>query len=127
MDYLGILKKIYKPEIGSVWRAPNRIWTNKFARNGNPELIHPSIVATIRQDNVSVQLAPGTTREYCEGSCVFKVDLNDNGTITHFLLKFSMPFAIDDLLDLDRGWHDTDDLSEQQLIDLNWQKEICRG
>ncbi|MEA3495959.1 MAG: hypothetical protein U9R42_07985 [Bacteroidota bacterium] len=127
MDYLGILKQIYKPEIGSIWKAPNNIWTGNFAKNKNPEDFHPSIVEKVKQDGVSVQLAPGTTKEYQKGSCVFKIDLKEDGEYSFFLLKLSMPYIIDDLLNLDRGWNGIDSLNEKQLQDFEWQIKICKG
>ena len=127
MDYRDILKRIYKPEIGSIWKAPNSIWTNNFAKNKKPKGYHPSIVEKIRQDNVSVQLAPGTSKEYKKGSCVFKIDLKGDGKYSFFLLKLSMPYIIDDLLNLDRGWNGIESLNEKQLKDLEWQIKICKG
>ena len=127
MDYLGILKQIYRPEIGSIWKAPNDIWTGSFAKNKNPEDLHPSIVEKVKQDNVSVQLAPGTSKEYQKGSCVFKIDLKGGGEYSFFLLKLSMPYIIDDLLNLDRGWNGIETLNEKQLKDFEWQIKICKG
>jgi hypothetical protein len=127
MDYLSILKKIYKPEIGSIWKAPNKIWTTNFARNKNPEDLHPSIVEKVKQDGVSVQLAPATSKEYQKGSCVFIIDLKGDGEYSFFLLKLSMPYIIDDLLNLDRGWNGVESLNEKQLKDFEWQIKICKG
>lgn len=127
MDYLSILKNIYKPEISSIWKAPNIIWTNSFAKNKKPEDFHPSIVEKVKQDGVAVQLAPGTTKEYQKGSCVFKIDLNEDGKYSFFLLKLSMPYVIDDLLELDRGWDGINSLNEKQLNDFEWQIKICKG
>ena len=127
MNYLDVLKKIYKPEIGSIWKAPNKIWTGSFAKNKKPEDFHPSIVEKVKQDGVSVQLAPGTTKEYQKGSCVFKIDLNGDGKYSFFLLKLSMPYISDDLLNLDRGWSGIDSLNESQLHNFEWQIKICKG
>ncbi len=127
MDYRTVLKRIYKPEIGSIWKAPNRIWKNSFAKNKDPEDFHPSIVEKVKQDTVSVQLAPGTTKEYQKGSCVFKVDLKEDGIFSFFLLKLSMPYIIEDLLELERGWNGVESLNEKQLKDFKWQIKICKG
>lgn len=127
MDYRDILKKIYKPEVGSIWNAPNLIWTNGFSKNKKGEGFHPSIVEKIKSDNVSVQIAPGTTKKYLKGSCVYKTDLMGDGKYSYFLLKLSMPYTIDDLLDLNRGWHGINSLSELQLKDFTWQIKICKG
>jgi len=127
MDYLSVLADIYLPEIGSIWKAPNNIWTNKFAKNKNPKDVHPSIVEKVKKDGVSVQLAPGTSKEYQKGSCVFKVDLKGNGEYSFFLLKLSMPYLIDDLLKLNRGWNNIEILNEEQLKAFIWQIKICKG
>ncbi len=127
MNYLDILKKIYKPEIGSIWKAPNNIWTSSFAKNKSPNEYHPSIVERIKLDGVSVQLAPGTTKEYLKGSCVYKVDLNGIGKYSFFLLKLSMPYIIQDLVNLDRGWDGIDCLEESELQNFKWQIKACKG
>ena len=89
MDYRTVLKRIYKPEIGSIWKAPNRIWKNSFAKNKLPESFHPSIVERVKNDGISVQLAPGTTKEYKQGSCVFKVDLKGDGKYSSIIFLAS--------------------------------------
>ena len=127
MDYRDILRRIYKPDIGSIWKAPNNIWTNSFAKSKSKNDIHPSIVEKIRKDNNSVQLVPGTTKEYQKGSCVFKVDLAGDGTFSYFLLKLSMPYIIEDLLNLEKGWNGIDVLNEEQIKDFQWQIKICKG
>lgn len=127
MDYKGILRKIYKPEIGSIWKAPNNIWTNSFAKNKIGQGYHPSIVEKQKQDGVSVQLVPGTTKDYQKGSCVFQVDLLNDKNYSFFLLKLSMPYLIDDVMCLARGWNGIEELNEQQLKDFIWQIKICKG
>ena len=127
MDYKDLLKTIYKPEIGTIWKAPNNLWTNNFAKNKDPNDFHPAIVEKLKGDNISVQLAPGTTKEYKKGSCVFKTDLAGKGKESFFLLKLSMPYIIDELLNLDSGWDDITALNESQLKDFIWQIKICKG
>lgn len=127
MDYRDILRRIYQPEIGSIWKAPNIIWKNSFAINKSQNGFHPSIVEKIRKDNISVQLVPGTTKEYNKGSCVFKVDLAGDKTFSFFLLKLSMPYIIEDLVKLDRGWNGIDVLNDEQTKDFKWQIKICKG
>jgi len=127
MDYKSILKKIYQPEIGAIWKAPNKIWSNNFAKNINQENYHPAIIEKVRNDGISIQLAPGTSKEYNKGSCVFKIDLFEKKYHTHFLLKLSMPYLIDDILNLDRGWNDIDSLDDKQLKDFIWQIKMCKG
>ncbi|HOE39205.1 MAG TPA: hypothetical protein PLG05_04410 [Bacteroidales bacterium] len=127
IDYRDVLKRIYKPEFGSIWKAPNKIWTNNFAKNKSKEDLHPAIVERVRNDNVSVQLVPGTTKEYKKGSCVFKVDLAGDNTFSYFLLKLSMPYIIEDLLNMERGWNGVDVLNEDQIHDFKWQIKMCKG
>ncbi len=127
MDYRDILRRIYQPEIGSIWKAPNKIWTNSFAKNKSEDDVHPAIVERIRKDNISIQLAPGTSKEHQKGSCVFKVDLTGDGTFSYFLLKLSMPYIIEDLLNLERGWDGIDVLNEEQINDFKWQIKMCKG
>jgi len=127
MDYLDALRRIYQPDVGSIWKAPNNIWTNNFSKNKAPEGFHPSIVEKIKQDNVSVQLVPGTRKEYQRGSCVFKVDLKKDGEYSFFLLKLSMPYLIEELLNIGRGWNGIDTLNEKQLINFKLQIKFCRG
>jgi hypothetical protein len=127
MDYREALKKIYKPDIGSIWKAPNNIWTTGFANNKEPYGIHPSIVEKLHRDGFSAQLAPGTTKDYQKGSCVFKVDIGEKGVNSYFLLNLSMPYSISELLDLPRGWNGVDVLSEDQIKKFDWQIEICKG
>ncbi len=127
MDYLGILEQIFKPEVGSLWKVRNNVWVNGFAGNRDQKKFHPSIVERIKSDNVSVQLAPGTSKKYEKGSCVFRIDLNNKGRYSYFLLKLSMPFIIDDLKKYDRGWDGTDYLNDSQLKEFEWQIKICKG
>lgn len=127
MDYKSILKKIYQPEIGAIWKAPNKIWTNKFSKNIDQENFHPAIIEKVKNDGISIQLAPGTSKDYNKGSCVFKISLTEKSNKTFFLLKLSMPYLIDDLHNLDRGWDNIDILDEDQLKDFVWQIKICKG
>ena len=127
MDYLNILKKIYTPEIGSIWKAPNKIWSTNFAKNKKLEDIHPSILERVRSDGVSVQLAPGTSKEYSIGSCIFKVKIGQTEKTTYFILNLSIPFIIDDLLNLDRCWNGIETLPKKDLDNLDWQIKICKG
>ena len=127
MDYLEVLKKIYKPEVGSVWKAPNKIWINDFAHNKREKGFHPAIVECIKQDGVSVNITPGTTKNYNKGSCVFKTNLKKDAKVSYFLFKFSMPYVIDDLINLDRGWAGVEILDKDQLKNLEFQILCCRG
>ncbi len=127
MDYLEVLRSIYKPDFGSIWKAPNCIWTTGFAKNVAQSECHPAVVEYMKSDNVSVQLVPGTSVDYNKGSCVFKVDLASNGKLSYFLIKLSMPYSMSSLLKLKRGWDGIQDLSEDQKKDFLWQIKICKG
>ena len=70
MEYYEALKKLYKPQIGSIWKAPNRIWTSGFASGAPDEDIHPSIVEKLHSSNITLSIAPGTSKEK-HGSCVW--------------------------------------------------------
>ena len=51
IDWKGILKDIYYPEIGSLWVAPNGIWNNNFAHNKAKDDSHPSVIGRVFDDN----------------------------------------------------------------------------
>ena len=38
-----------------------------------------------------------------------------------------MPYIIEDLLNLGRGWNGIDGLNEEQTNDFKWQIKICKG
>lgn len=126
MDYSIIFTRIYAP-VGSIWQAPNRIWNNGFARNKSKIGIHPAVVEKIRQDSFSVQLAPGTRKDYNIGSCVFTTSLKNCEKKTYFLLKLSMPISINELLKLERGWKTQYYLSNSETKELIWQIKMCKG
>jgi len=63
MDYHEALKKLYKPQVGSIWTAPNRIWTSGFAQNSPKEKIHPSVLEKLLTDQITVSLVPGTSKK----------------------------------------------------------------
>jgi hypothetical protein len=127
MNYKDVLKKIYRPETGSIWRAPNQIWSTDFAKNKDGDGLHPSVVEKLRDDGVSAQLAPGSSKDYNIGSCTFKAKIGSAEKTTYFLLKLSMPYIIEDLLSLDRGWSGVDSLTKAQLKDFEWQIKMCKG
>ena len=68
------------PQFGSIWKAPNRIWTSGFARHSEKNEIHPSVIEKIYTDKITVSLVPGTSIEK-RGSCVFKADLTNDEII----------------------------------------------
>jgi len=126
LDYSKAYAHIFTPE-GSLWKAPNCIWITEFARNKPAEEFHPALVQNIRRDYYTLQLAPGTSKSYRQGSCVFKVRLRTNFITSYFLLMLSMPYVIDDLLKLRRGWKNINELNYQQKKDLIWQIKMCKG
>lgn len=127
MNFIEALKKIYKPPVGSIWRAPNRIWTSGFAHNqqNNPEGKHPALVEKVKKDKTNVILIPGSSKSYNRGRCVFKTKLVKR-TQSYFLINLSMTFDIESLCELNRGWNNVDELNEKQLKDFNLQLKICR-
>jgi len=127
MDYREILFKLYTPEIGTIWKAPNYIWTTGFAANKPPDEIHPSIIEKLDPSRTIAQLVPGTSKDYMKGSCVFKVKLNEKNRVTNFLLKLAMPYSIEVIKNFERGWNGVLELSEEQLGDFKRQIKFCRG
>jgi len=129
-DWKQILSNIYRPEVGSLWTAPNGIWNNSFASNKNKEDCHPTVVGKVNTDNVSCRIIPGTTKEYQKGSCVFKVRINPYDSdypFSNFLIKFWMTYSINDLLKLKRGWNGLDSLNENQIKAMKLQIKFCTG
>jgi hypothetical protein len=127
MNYYDILRELYVPEFGSIWKAPNCIWTSGFAHNGAEKGLHPSIVEKVLKDEITVRLVPGTSKNYRTGRCVYVVKMGDDERISHFLIDLSMPYHIDELKKLDRGWNGVDDLNEEQKSRFNLQIMACRG
>jgi len=116
----------YSPSVGSLWKAPNRIWTTGFARNSNKDGLHPSIVERIRTDKISLSLTPGTTKNYKKGSCVYRINLNSRKK-TYFLLNLAMPYLMEDLIVLKKGWNNVRKLNNKQLESFLWQIKMCKG
>ncbi len=129
-DWKQILFDIYTPEIGSIWAAPNGIWTNSFAANKGETDYHPTVVGKTSSCNTYCQIIPGTTKEYRKGSCVFKIKLNINDlncSYSYFLINLWMTFSKSDLMELKRGWNGVLCLDEQQIVDFKFQIKICWG
>ena len=126
MEYYEALKKLYKPQFGSIWQAPNRIWKSGFAPGSDGAKIHPSVVEKLYTDNITLSLVPGTSINK-RGSCVFKADLTSDGIITYFLINLSMPYHVDDLKDLEYGFRDIYELTQEQKEDFERQIKFCKG
>ncbi|MCF8265720.1 MAG: hypothetical protein K9I71_07240 [Ignavibacteriales bacterium] len=129
-DWKEILNDLYLPEIGSIWAAPNRIWTNSFAANKKDSDFHPSVVGNVHHTKISCHLIPGTTKDYRKGSCVFKVKLNPsdaNCPHSFFLIDLWMTISKHDLFKLKSGWNGIENLNEKQLDDLKMQIKFCQG
>lgn len=129
-DWKKILKIIYTPDIGSLWAVPNKVWNNGFATNKAGDDMHPALLEKITPCKTITYIIPGTSKEYKQGSCVYKVKINPvdmNGCVSHFLIKLSMPFTKENLMDLRQGWNGIDELSEKQLADFKMQLKFCKG
>ena len=126
LNFAKAFVKLYTP-VGSIWQAPNGIWETGFAQNKNKGNFHPAIIEKIRPDNVTLQLAPGTSKSYNLGSCVFKAKLKKSKKTSYFLLKLSIPYFIDDVLKLKRGWDKTSKLDQTQIEELKMQIKFCKG
>lgn len=129
-DWKKILKTIYTPDIGSLWAVPNKVWNNGFATNKAGDDMHPALLEKITPCKTITYIIPGTSKEYKQGSCVYKVKINPvdmNSCVSHFLIKLSMPFTKENLMDLRQGWNGIDELSEKQLADFKMQLKFCKG
>lgn len=128
-NWKSILQSIYTPPIGSLWVAPNGIWTSRFAHNKDANDTHPSVVGRIMTDNQSCWLIPGTSQDHM-GSSVFKTRIDEtdpNGKYTHFLINLLMTYTIKDLMILHRGWNGIDTLSNKQVDELKLKIFFCLG
>ena len=126
MSYFEVLKEIWKPPVGSIWKIPNYIWNTGFATNKSKDDIHPAIVEKLFKDNLHARIVPGTSKDYNKGKCVYEVDFSNQGKISYFLIRLSMPILIDDFNNLKRGWDRIEDLNEEQLSEFKRQVKICR-
>lgn len=129
-DWKEILYSIYTPEVGSIWAAPNGIWTNSFAHNKSETEYHPSVVGKLSSCRTNCQMVPGTSKDYRKGSCVFKVRLNttDPGyPLSYFLIDLWITFSNSDLLTLKQGWNGIENFNDAQLKDFKQQIKFCKG
>lgn len=128
MRAFEVLRKLYTPPIGSIWKAPNKIWKNSFAKNKSSISFHPALVVKINKDKISSIVVPGTSLKQ-KGNCVFILNLKDDWKVSHFLLRLWMRYNIDDLITLERGWgkgeEKIDELNEHQLELLKNQISNC--
>jgi hypothetical protein len=129
-DWKQILSNIYLPEVGSLWTAPNAIWTTSFACNKEKYDCHPAVVGKLNADKVSCRIIPGTTKEYQKGSCVYRVKLNPDVSdypFSNFLIRLWMTYSNSDLFKLKRGWNSIDSLNDEQVKELKLQIKFCTG
>lgn len=129
-DWKKILLSIYTPDIGSLWAVPNKVWNNGFATKKAGEDLHPALVERVTPCKTITHIIPGTSKDYKQGSCVFKIKIieKDPASITsYFLIKLSMPFTKDTLVSLRQGWNGVDVLNEKQIADFKMQLKFCRG
>lgn len=125
MNYYEILRELYTPEFGSIWKAPNKIWSTGFAHNKSREDLHPTVVARVHTDNSTVNLVPGTSKNYRRDNCVFSVKLNEGGRTTHFLIDLSMPSTVEEVKQLDRGWDGVYELNDEQKAQFSSWSARC--
>jgi len=129
-DWTKILYDIYDPEVGSIWVAPNGIWTNSFASNKSKSDYHPSVIGKVSSCKTNCKIVPGTSKDYRKGSCVFNVKLNNVGLSypdSHFLIDLWMTFNKSDLLTLKQGWNGIHNLNELDLEKFKQQIKFCKG
>ena len=129
-DWKQILHDIYVPNVGSIWVAPNVIWSSSFAANKSLNDFHPSIVGKLSNCKTNCNIIPGTSKDYLKGTCVFKVKLNSNGSdspISYFLINLWMSYSKSDLQKLKQGWNGINNLDENQLREFKLQIKFCNG
>lgn len=129
-NWKQILYDIYSPEVGSIWAAPNGIWTNSFASNKTNTDYHPAVIVKVSSCGTSCQIVPGTSKDYRKGTCVFKVQVNNTDTtcpISYFLIDLWMTLSKSDLLTLRQGWNGIKNLNEVQLKAIKQQVKFCKG
>lgn len=125
-DFREILLNIYGVDIGSIWRAPNSVWKNNFAKDKEGTGFHPSMVISISKCNTSCKIVPGTSRKN-NGKCVSKIVISPiNNKTTYFLFFFKMDISRQDLLRMKMGWGGCYSLSESQISDINEQIINCK-
>jgi len=127
MTYQEDIIKSELPAEGSIWKAPNRIWNNSFARNKSDEGLHPALIERVKKDNQNAILIPGTSKDYRKGSCVFKIRFYPFSRMSYFLMKLSMTMDIESIKQMDQGWHTKKELNKKQIIALRWQLKMCKG
>ncbi len=125
MGVLSIVKKATKVEFGSLWAAPNDIWANGFARNKAGSGFHPALVEKLKKDKITAYIIPGTSQSYNKGPCVFKTRLSPLSKQSHFLLKLSMPYSVEDLEAMQNNWNGVQKLSDKQIKDFEMQIDWC--
>ena len=129
-DWKNILQSIYTPDIGSFWAVQNKEWENGFAFNKPGEEFHPALVERVSPCKTIIHIIPGTSKNYKQGSCVFKIKINPSDTspiTSFFLIKLSMPMAKESLFNPRRSWNGVDVLNENQIEDFKMQLKFCRG
>ena len=127
MTYQEVLIKSDIPAEGSIWRAPNKIWNNSFARNKSDEGLHPALIERIKKDKQNAILIPGTSKDYRKGSCIFKIRFYPFSKMSYFLMKLSMTMDIESIKKMEQGWNNKNELNEKQLSELRWQLKMCKG
>lgn len=130
MDWKDVLYKIYTPEVGSLWSAPNCIWNNSFASNKPKDDFHPALVGRVLSSSSITKIVPGTTKNYRKGSCVYRVTLKSdvNGfPESYFLIDLWMSYSIEDIIKLKRGWNGVSELNDEQLKAFKLQIKICNS
>lgn len=129
-DWKKVLKSIYTPDIWSLLAVPNKEWNNGFASNKDEGGLHPALVEKVSTCDTIFYIIPGTSKDYQQGSCVFKIKLNQKSAISkisHFLIKLSMPCHREAVISFSRGWDGVDYLSEKQIEEFKMQLKFCRG
>ena len=113
------------PDFGSIWKVPNKIW-GSFAREKDPEGLHPGVISSKDRNRYTYQLTPGTSSK-SGGRCVYKTIFTSQEKKSYFILKLSIPITKTRLLELGRGWCGVDDLSSDDIERLKDQIFKCNN
>lgn len=115
-------------QLGSIWAMINSFWQRQpMRRKFHPKEengLHPGLIVRDNFDGFTYQIAPGTTKTYEGGICVYKVNLHPKKD-THFLMHLSAPVTTDDMEDQKHGWNGVKQLLQWQLQSLLNQYKYC--
>jgi hypothetical protein len=126
-SFFEVLKEIWSPELGSIWKIRNSDWCELgrgFAKTNAPDAYHPGLVVRIHPDGHTLSVAPGTSKRN-NHKCTLKIDSKSKTGATHFLLMFAMPYTKNKLELSLQGIGGRRQLSDQELEMLEEKRTAC--